>query len=650
MMKIAVLGYYGFGNWGDEVILDNLRRFLAPHTVVPIPLGLPDSVDTVRRLNAFDFVILGGGGLYRKEPPSPFATFDRWGNDLTVPIGVLGLGISRLAPRFAAATHNLIERSLFFQVRDEESRRLLDHPKVELAPDLTFYRPLGPAPERAGEGQIVCGINLRPAQAGISRWIEAVQGLDCRKLAIPFSSHPTLGDREALLSLDPQCLSHFSLDTFASTDILIGTAFHSLLFAVQMGIPVIAINYDPKVERFMRELELTDYMLSWDEPHRLRASYERAVACRDTIRQRMLGYRAEAQRAVQQALQEPRRIIDGRKRKVAPLAVPRPLPKVSLIVHGREVTAEAAKRTLASCLDQTYHNVEVVLTAVPAQKAWLASLLPDVAGAGRVRRQTLPEGAADWGTAGLQVATGEYVAWLQLGDWYAADAVAMLATALQQNKAADLAHASYFLTREGVIERKISLDTPHKPGKATHLGACLLVRRRAAAGVWQQTSQNGVSGGPGRAVYLQNALFYKPATDNESNLFRALVAFGRGDYLNGERLLARVASAGWERPPAQLNDLVALIAATARNAPAGAGAEAFVELLFSRIPPAPGLDSLKRRALAQVAMRRFFERYRESTRPETFRTLLSAVRKDPSWLGNRGVWMIMLRLCLGQVS
>jgi hypothetical protein len=656
-MNIATLGYYGFGNAGDEAILDNLRHFLSPHTVIPIPLGLSDSAGTVNRLNAFDFLILGGGGLYRNEPPSPFGTFDQWGKELTVPMGVLGLGISRLAPRFAAATGSLIERSLFFQVRDEESRRLLAHPKVELAPDLTFFRPLAPASGKLGEEQIVCGVNLRPAQAGTSRWIAAVQELDCRKVALPFSVHPTLGDREALLSLDPQCPGPFSREAFASIDILIGTAFHSIVFAVQMGIPVIALNYDPKVERFMREVELSDYMLGWDEPHRLHACYERALACRDTIRQQMLAYRAAAHCRLQQALEEPRRAIDRYEKNgthLAPHSVPaRPsLPKVTIIVHGRELSQEATGRTLNSCLNQTHPNLEVILATEPTSEALPDNLIQQPDTPGRLRRLSPDSGASDRVAAGLQAATGEYVTWLETGDWYVPDALAALVAALEQNRAVDAAHACFYLTRDGVIERKVCLDTPHKPGKATRQAPFLLVRRSAARQIWQQTRYNGAQGRPwqSRAVYLQNALFYKQSSCSESDLYQALVAFGRGDFGKGEQLLARAATAGWEKRWTETTDLAELIAATARNTRFTATPEEFVALLFNKLPAAaPGLSALRRRVLAQLAMRRVFERYRESGRLETFRALLSAIGYDPAWLANRGIWMVMLRLCLGRL-
>jgi hypothetical protein len=646
-MNIAVLGYYGFGNVGDEVILDNLRRFLAPHTVVPIPLGLNNTAHTVRRLNTFDFVILGGGGLYRREPPSPFAAFDRWGHGLRVRTGALGLGVSQLAPQFVDATHSLIERSEFFQVRDEESQRILGHPKVELAPDLTFFRPLAPAPQRRREGQPLCGVNLRPAQPGAQQWVAAVQHLGCRTLALPFSVHPTLGDREALLALDPACPSQIDFNTFRSIDVLIGTAFHSIVFAVQMGIPTVAINYDAKVERFMREVGLSDYLLGWDEPHKLRAAYESALACHEPIRQQMLAYRAAAEERLQAALAGPRQVIE-RQALVAIPAVPQKRPLASLIVCDRDVPLAEKERTLASCLDQTYEALEIVLVCAEQQVEPLRALIRRLDVDERIRLVPLGNGETE-PAAGLAAIRGEYVAWMEVGGWLALDAVAVLVTALEDNRKPAAAQPAYYATRDGIIERKVYLDSRQKPGRASRQGPFLLARRNRAAEVWRQ-AQRGSQGTPGMSLYVQNALFYCPSSVAESDLYRALVAFGRGDAAAGERLLGEAVAAGWDGKWLASGDVVEFMASVARSAPPASTPEAFVEMVFSKLPAtASGLSSLKRKVLAQVAMRRFFDRYGGASRRERAQTLVTAVANDPAWLANRGVWAAALRLWRSRV-
>ncbi len=80
-MLIGVMGFYGFGNLGDEMLLRSIRRMLQPHRVVPFPPGFPPDDDALDRLNSFDYLVLGGGELFYKAPPAPFDTFDKSQNE-----------------------------------------------------------------------------------------------------------------------------------------------------------------------------------------------------------------------------------------------------------------------------------------------------------------------------------------------------------------------------------------------------------------------------------------------------------------------------------------------------------------------------------------------------------------------------------------
>ena len=97
------MGYYGFGNAGDEAILTTLKSFLASHRVIAFSSGFLPTMETICRLNTFDFLILGGGGLYQKRPPGPFGAFDQWENQLKTTIGVLGLGVQQIDDRYIQA-------------------------------------------------------------------------------------------------------------------------------------------------------------------------------------------------------------------------------------------------------------------------------------------------------------------------------------------------------------------------------------------------------------------------------------------------------------------------------------------------------------------------------------------------------------------
>ncbi len=640
MMNIGVMGYYGYGNVGDEVILENLQRFLAPHRVIPISLGLFKSPDLIKRLNAFDFLVLGGGGLYRKAPASPFGVFDSWSDDLQTPIGVLGLGVEKLSPHLLPATHKLIDKSSFFFVRDEESRRILGHPRVQVAPDLTFYNPVqAPATGRRGK-EIVCGINLRPSHNAVAEWRRALLDLPITKKVFPFSIHPALGDRESLLELDHNCPDGFDLNDFAAADIIVGAAFHSIVFAIQLGIPVIAINYDPKVYRLMHEIGLSHYMLEWDEWDRLRSCYEQALAEREVIRQQMLDYTSAAQERLHQALEAPRQIIEAAARRQFALAQPaKTKPKVSLII--RENNADATlEQTLSSCLRQTYDNLELLIITARSKgkRPWEQS--PRNL---HVRTLPMPGDGADWVTAGLRAATGDYITWLEAGSWFTDDALALLVATLEEEAAVNVAHACFFLTQEGIIERKVRLDKGQKPDRAYFLGPCLLVRRHKAADVWRQIKSNPtwrqLRGMTTR--YVQSALFFLPCQPWESSLHRSLISFQRGELDQAKRLLTDALTGGsqnWK----EATDLVDLLATTARRTTIPS--QEFTELVFDNLPPgAERFHALKKRTLARITILNCFENQHQMHGPALLNALVKGIRYDFSWLGNHGVQVMFLR-------
>ena len=140
-MNIGVIGWWNNGNQGDFAILENITLALAAHRVVPIDVPFHITPDEIARLNQLDFLIFGGGGLLTTSPAVPFDTFDAWGDELHTPIGILGLGVDEVKPQHRRAVQLLLDRARFVFVRDTTSQRLLNHPKVQLMPDVTFWQP-----------------------------------------------------------------------------------------------------------------------------------------------------------------------------------------------------------------------------------------------------------------------------------------------------------------------------------------------------------------------------------------------------------------------------------------------------------------------------------------------------------------------------
>jgi hypothetical protein len=636
-VNIGVIGYYGYGNVGDEFILSNLRQILAPHRVVPLAAGLLEGAGTIRRLNSFDFLILGGGGLYRREPPSPFATFDRWGQQLRTPIGVLGLGFAQLAPRHVTATRALVEKAAFFVVRDEESRELIAHPKVDVAPDLTFYNPLPWQAPRGEDETAYCGVNLRPAHAGIERWIEAVRQLATEIRPLPFSNHPALGDREALADLDPDCPVAFRVEDLLAADVMVATAFHAVVFAIQAGIPFVAIDYDVKVARLMREVGLEQCMLGWNEWEQLSATFAWVLDQREAIRERARAYRDGAQVRLRQALKFPRQCIDDYAARDTQREGHRPQPKVSIVVDATGANEAAIERSVDACRRQLDSKVEVVITHTGGQATAAGSRLLGSEDVRIMAPATVQQG--------VTATSGEYVTWMKAGAWFADEAITVLTQTLEATPSADLAHACFLLTERDIIQRKVRLEETHDQQRGAVLGPCFLVRRERAAQLWARTGalQEATKLDGFHAVYVRSALYFRPASKAERDVYHALIALARGERERGKQLLQHAGSGDAGPAPWILaDDFVTLVAGAARNASGDLTPSAFVALVFAALP-AEVAASLRKKVMAQMMMRRFYE----ATETETWWVRLGlaarGVFNDPAWLRNRGMWATLWR-------
>ena len=269
-MNIGILGWWRASNQGDFAIRRNLEQGLAPHRVVPIDLPFELTRDELDRLNLLDFLILGGGGLFQDTPPIPFETFDQWGAQLKTPIGVVGVGIDAVTPEYRLAMSSLVEQARFFYVRDRESQNLIQHPKVQVMPDLSFLYPFPQVVTTPiARPQPVCGVNLRAFPSlDVDLWIKRLRQLPVHLRGIPFSTYGIWHEVQTLRRLDPDCPSSFDAGLYQGLDLMIGTAFHSVVFAIQAAIPTIAIVGTPKVGRLLTDLGLSQWMLGlndWDK-------------------------------------------------------------------------------------------------------------------------------------------------------------------------------------------------------------------------------------------------------------------------------------------------------------------------------------------------------------------------------------------------
>ena len=471
-MNIGVIGWWHHDNQGDLAMLDALTDALKPHQVVPIDVGFEMNADALHRLNQLDFLLLGGGTQFQTAPPPPFDTFDAWGQDLRVPVGAIGLGVDLVTPEYRHTVMRLLDQSEFFYVRDQHSRQVVDHPKVQVAPDITFLKPIRPAdlPDDSHEQQVVYGVNLRRTPGlDVDHWVEAINGLSFSLRGVPFSSFHTWHEASILQQLDATCATAFQQELYDGLSLMIGTAFHSVVFAVQAAVPVIAIASTPKVRHFMQDVGLSDYVLEPGDWRRLGELSNRVLSESDQIRQQLREISAALTQSAQHTMTEVTAQI-GRVPTHQRVAG----PKVSLIVVG-STFGEANRQSIESCLEQTYPDFEVLFLGNDAELSRQYSS-PDV------RLKIILEDGASLGDClnrAFAQASGEYLSWIRAGDFYTRDAIDCMVDSLQQEPAGDMVFTDFYTIQDHdrIMDAHAVLE-PRKLIRRNVVGPSFLFRRQ----------------------------------------------------------------------------------------------------------------------------------------------------------------------------
>jgi len=251
-MRIGVLGWFGYCNAGDDRIAEVLTRRLESFHLTFLP-SVPPPPEVA---NWFDAILLTGGSWHPRNGLA--IEFHRWSRGVNVPILALGLGVESMTPELRAGSVALLRRCDMVWVRDEESRQLLgDSANIVVGPDLTWVDPY-----LAGKGGSTIALNLRPwSRVGWSPedWVRAARGLGQEEKleAWPLA----LADARLLGKFLGGVPDAFDPEIARCSRLVVSMRLHGLIFAAQMGVPAIGIRYDPKCERFLREIGRSDWLL-----------------------------------------------------------------------------------------------------------------------------------------------------------------------------------------------------------------------------------------------------------------------------------------------------------------------------------------------------------------------------------------------------
>ena len=300
-MNILISGYYGSRNGGDEAMLASMLEVLRDeifdlqvsvisidpehtkrrHNVDAVPR--PDIFAIIKKIRAADMLISGGGSLLQNVTSGRslyyYLAIIFFALAFGKKVMLYAQGIGPIRGTFARwLTNFIVNRVDLITVRDrgsleELSRLKISRPKIFCTADSVLA--IKPAPLDAGKkilaknsvsGEKFVGVAIRhwidcenfyrELAAALDRLSDE---LDAKIIFLPMKFPDDIKSSRAVAALmktDCAVLAdEFTTQEFLSLvgcmDVLIGVRLHALIFAGVMGVPMVGISYDPKIERFL---------------------------------------------------------------------------------------------------------------------------------------------------------------------------------------------------------------------------------------------------------------------------------------------------------------------------------------------------------------------------------------------------------------
>ncbi|MET3546053.1 polysaccharide pyruvyl transferase WcaK-like protein [Paenibacillus favisporus] len=287
-MNIGVCGYYGMGNFGDDLFLRTLQQVFEGHVVYPWTSRL-DPAQT-------DHVIIGGGDLITPYSFNPYYFPDALKNH---PKWLYGVGIVDNYPESSwpadqvAKYRNYIRTAQMAVFRDSRSADIAQragfHQHVQQAHDIVFaYRqpdyPVKRFSSRPTIGLCLFAYPSFPFENMLQLSLHLIrQGYHL--VFIPVINHPTniysdLTVCQQILNRIKEALPGASAETLPmlmeldltysyiqSVDYLITYKLHPALVALRAGKPVFALSQMRKVESLLDAFGMKKYYCDYKLPY-----------------------------------------------------------------------------------------------------------------------------------------------------------------------------------------------------------------------------------------------------------------------------------------------------------------------------------------------------------------------------------------------
>lgn len=305
MSNIVVSGYYGFKNAGDEAMLAAMIEvFLDLEPDVNITVISANPKDTKSRhgvasvywlnyleianvIRKSDLLVSGGGSLLQNITSGRslyyYMSILLLAKSVGTPVMLYAQGIGPICGRFARrAMYILGNMADLVTVRDSGSLGELEELKItKPAIHVTADPVLAIHPVDKGMGRAILkkhGMGGAKPIVGISvrEWrdwdhyknvlADAVSAIaaefDARIVFLPMQYPEDVAAAEKIAQkakcettvLDDEYTTSELLSLVGNFDLLIGIRLHALIFAGVMGVPMLGMSYDPKIDRFLKSM------------------------------------------------------------------------------------------------------------------------------------------------------------------------------------------------------------------------------------------------------------------------------------------------------------------------------------------------------------------------------------------------------------
>lgn len=315
-IKIALSGYYGFDNAGDEALLTAITssiKKLEPRAKFVVFSGSPrrtqelHGIRAVYYLNPFsllrelwraDLLISGGGSIFQDITSARslpyYISVVAMAKLLKKPVIFYAQGVGPINRRFSKFLMRLVaNRVNLITLRDYGSLTYLKELQVTRPPLIVTADPvfaLEPNPEDevnmqklinrlfSGKKPLI-GVSVRKwkylegYQQQLAQLLDELTIRGYQVLFIPMAYPEDIAESQKVAGLMQQdakiiernlsSTEHLAL--IAQLDLMIGMRLHALIFAASRGVSFAGISYDPKIDSFLELFNLKPLSRNYEE-------------------------------------------------------------------------------------------------------------------------------------------------------------------------------------------------------------------------------------------------------------------------------------------------------------------------------------------------------------------------------------------------